>query len=146
MTQTLILSYKAENEFDGELCATVEGGGFRGQGAAWFSLDELHSFCAALGQYPIPKTPPTLNGGYWSGDGGACSQIHMGLTVAPYDIRGNLLVSVQLSEPSLEFDGHDLHRSVSAQFCTDYPSLERFRASFLAVLASEAETAILQGQ
>lgn len=147
MTHKLILTYTSENEHDGELCASVEGVGYSGQGAAWFNVAQLQSFCAALAAYPISSdTPPSLSGGYWNEDGTAIVQTHVGLTIAPYDIRGSLLVSIQLSAPIWELDGHDMHRCVTTHFRTDYPSLDRFRASLILALEIEGEAATLHGQ
>lgn len=147
MRHKLTLTYKPENEHDGELCASIESVGYSGQGAGWFSLAQLHSFCAALGAYPVSlDTPPTLSGGYWNDDATALVQTHIGLTIAPYNTRGSLLVSVQLSAPIWELEGHDMHRCVSTHFRTDYPSLDRFRASLLLALGAEGEAATLHGE
>lgn len=147
MTHKIILTYAPENEFHGELCASIESVGYCGQGAAWFSVDQLHTFCAALGAYPISSdTPPSLAGGHWSDDGKVLIQTHVGLSIAPYDVRGSLLVSVQLSCPVWELEGQGLHRSLAAHFRTDYPSLDRFRASLSALVASETDAATLHAQ
>lgn len=147
MTHKLILTYTPDNEFDGKLCASIESVGYSGQGAAWFSVDQMHAFCTALGAYPISSdTPPSLSGGYCSDEGNELVQTHVGLTIAPYDVRGSLLVSVRLSSPIWELEGHDLYRSVAVHFRTDYPSLYRFRASLMALVGSETDAATLHGQ
>ena len=147
MTHKLILTYAPENPFDGKLCVSIESDRYSGQGAAWFSANQLRSFCAALCDYPISSTsPPTLKGGYWGDDGKVLVQTHVGLTIAPFDARGGLLVSVQLSSPIRELEGHDLHRTLVTHFRTDYPSLDRFRASLLALVASETDAATLDAQ
>ena len=147
MTNKLILTYTPENEHDGELCALIESVGYSGQGAAWFSVDQLQSFCAALAAYPISSdTPASLSGGYWNDDATALVQTHVGLIIAPYDNRGGLIVSVQLSTPIWELEGHDVHRCVATHFRTDYPSLDRFRASLRLALEIEGEAATLHGQ
>lgn len=146
MTHKLILTYTPEDEVHGELRASIESAGYIGQGSAWFSAEKLHSFCAAIGEYPISsESPPSLNGGYWNDEGQVLVQTHVGLTVTPYDVRGSLLVSVQLSTPIWELEGHNLHRSVEAHFRIDYPSLQSFRASLVALVASEADAATLDG-
>lgn len=146
MPHQLILTYTPEDEFHGELHASIESAGYIGQGSAWFNADELRSFCAALGEYPIsPETPPSLNGGYWDDSGQVLVHTHLGLTILPYDVRGSLTVSIQLSTPIHELEGQGLHRSVSSHFRTKYPSLERFRVSLLALVTSEANEAILLG-
>lgn len=147
MTHKLILTYTPENAFDGELCASIESVGYSGRGTAWFSVNQLHSFCAALGEYPISSnSPPSLQGGYWSDDGTVLVQTHVGLIIAPYDSRGSLLVSVQLSSPIGELESHDLHRTLATHFRTDYPSLAKFRASLLALVTSETDEASLGAQ
>ena len=142
----LILTYVPENEFDGELRVSLESAGYSGQGAAWFSIEQLGAFCTALSEFPLSaNTPPSLNGGYWGHDGKVL-QTHVGIAITPYDVRGSLVVSVELSAPIWEFEGHDLHRSVKSHFRTDYPSLDRFRVSLLGLLASETDAAILHGE
>ena len=147
MTHKLILSYMPENEHDGELRASIEGAGYSGQGAAWFNVAQLQSFCAVLAEYPISSdTPISLSGGYWNDDATALVQTHIGLTIAPFDIRGSLLVSVQLSAPIWDLESSDKHRCVMTHFRTDYLSLDRFRASLLIALEIEGKAATLHGQ
>lgn len=143
MLHELRLTCRPESEFDGELCASIESADYRGQAAAWFNADELRAFCASLGAYPIPSAePPCFKAGNWSKAGKDLVQI--GLTIAPHGPRG-LLVSVLLSSPIWELDDLDLHRSAEVHFRTDYPSLDRFRTSLSALLASGTGTAILHG-
>ena len=142
----LTLTYLPEDISHGELHASMESAGFSGKGSAWFNVEQLHSFCAALGAYPLPaSTPPSLNGGIWNDDGQVLVQTQVGITIAPYGTKGGIIVSAELSAPIWEIDDGRMHSAVRSHFRTDYPSLDRFRNALIGVLANEADTAMLHG-
>lgn len=142
----LTLHYVPEDEWHGELTAWVVSSDYAGRSSARFTVDQLRSFCGALEAFPIsPDAPASLEGGFWKEKEEVIDQLHVGLSVSPFDGLGGLVVSVRLATPIWKSEGRDLLHKVVAYFRTDYPSLDRFRSSFLALIDGQSEVAELDG-
>lgn len=138
--------YRPEDEWHGEMLASVNSAEYAGRGAAWFSMEQLQSFGAALEVFPISEDAPvSLVGGFWKDDE-TIDQVHVGISIAPYDRVGGLVASVRLSTPTWEDARHDLYHSTVAHLRTDYACLATFRMSFLALIEGQSDVATLEGQ
>ena len=139
----LRLTYRPEDEWHGELFATVESNGFCGHASAWFGIESLRKFCTLAGAFPIVEhEDQDLAGGYWEDNGGALKQCHLGLRFSPHDRLGSICVTTTLATPDEETA--DPHQTVIARFLVSYADLARFRASFAAMLDGRAEEATLE--
>ncbi len=142
----ITLKYVPEDEWHGEMLASVDSAGYSGSGAAWFSIKQLRSFGVALDTFPIfADAPISLAGGFWKADD-TIDQTHVGISISPYDRVGALVVSVQLSTPTWDGARHDMHHAVVAHLRTDYACLAGFRNSFLALIEGRSDVAELKGQ
>jgi len=139
----LTLHYAPEDEWHGRVSASVVSSDYAGRSSGWFSVDQLRAFCAALEAYPISPDAPVLLGGFWKEEG--IDQAHIRLSVSGYDPQGGLVVAVRLAKPIWKSEVHDLHHAVVTHFRTDYPSLDRFRASLLALIDGRTAVAELDG-
>jgi hypothetical protein len=140
----LIFSFSPDDYGSAELHACVYADGFSGSGSAWFNIDALKDFCASLAAYPIdPKSPPSLEGGYWEDGGKKLSEAHLSVRVEPYGGRGALKVNVHLRDPAAMNEPADRARSVSTWFVVGYNDLQRFGTAFAKVLGGVAEEAVL---
>jgi hypothetical protein len=142
---TLRLIYRPEDEWHGELSATVESDGFSGRGSAWFGINQLREFCSLAGRFPIDgDKEPTLAGGFFEAAGDALQQCHLGVRLSPHNRTGSIRVTVTLGTPSQNGEDADLHQSVTIRFLVSYGDVERFRISFSAMLEGHAEEAKLE--
>lgn len=140
----LHLIYRPEDEWHGELIATVESGGFRGQGAAWFGIEQLREFCILAGRFPLAGgKEPSLAGGFFNDAGDALEQRHLAVQLSPHDRLGSILVTVSLATPVWREEGADLHQSITTRFLVGYSDVSRFCASFEAMLEGRTEEATL---
>lgn len=127
-----------------ELHACVHTESFSGSGSAWFNVANLQDFCASLATYPVdPKSPLSLEGGYWEDSGKKLREAHVSVRVEPHGGRGELKVNVHLREPAAMNEPKDRARSVTTWFVVGYNDLQRFGAALAKVLGGLAEEAVL---
>jgi hypothetical protein len=146
-TAELCLTYRPEDEWHGELNATVRSGAFSGQSSAWFDRTNLKkTFVAALRAYPLtPTALPMIEGGIWSKDNrGSLDQCHLRVAVTPSDSRGTLLVRADLATQSWRPLETDQQHSVTARFLTDYVAVAEFADELDRVLDGVQEQALIK--
>jgi len=144
----LQVAYQADDDGTGKIIATVKSGEFSARGAAWFNPANVkHTFVAALRSFPLTATTPALiEGGFWSKENpGTLGQCHLRIAVRPYDVRGTLLVHVDLSSEVWTTPDADLQNFASIRFTTEYAAVDRFAQEFEAVLDGERDVAVLTG-
>jgi hypothetical protein len=148
-TAELRLSYKPDDEWLGQLDATVTSGVFSGRGSAWFNRQQLkETFVSALRAFPLSASaPPMIESGFWSKESlGTLEQCHLRVAVRPYDTRGALLVQVDLATECWTTPDNDQQQFVTARFLTEYAALEEFASSLEQVLDGERDSAALLGR
>jgi len=143
----LRLSYRPDNQWHGELSASVNSGAFSGTSSAWFDRAKLDTFVAALRAFPLsPDAPPLIESGFGSKETpGALEQCHLRIAIRPYDSRGSLLVQVDLASKSWSSPDKDRQQEVTARFLTQYSELDEFASQLSKVLDGKGEFAILYG-
>ena len=144
----LQVSYRTDEDWTGQIIATVKSGEFSARGAAWFDrINVKQTFLAALRSFPLTATTPALiEGGFWSKENpGTLAQCHLRIAVKPYDVRGTLLVHVDLSSEIWTTPDADLQNLASIRFTTEYAAVDRFAQEFEAVLDGERDVAVLTG-
>ena len=127
----LRIGYQADDEWTGEIVATVTSGAFSGRGFAWFSRDKVkETFLAALKVFPLTAAnPPLLEGGYWDkGKKGELEQCHLRVTIKPHDSWGTLMVHVDLATQSSKSPDTDLQNCATIRFLTEYGLVDSFAA------------------
>jgi hypothetical protein len=144
----LRLSYRPDDEWHGQLDATVRSGAFSGRGSAWLHREQLkETFTAALRAFPLSASdPPVFEGGFWSKEqSGILSQCHLRIRVRPYNPRGTLLVQVDLATESWDSPDNDQQQSVTARFLVEYAALGEFASHLEEVLDGKRDKAVLGG-
>jgi len=144
----LWVAYQADNEWTGQIVATVTTGAFSGRGSAWFSPDKVkETFLAALQAFPLTAAnPPLLEGGFWDkGQKGELEQCHLRITIKPHNSRGTLMVHVDLATEASKSPDAELQNCVTVRFLTEYGSLDSFAAQFEQVLDGKEKVALLKG-
>ncbi len=144
----LSVVYRSDEEYTGQIRATVRSGRFSAEGAAWFGrIHVKETFLAALRRSPLPiNDPPSLEGGFWSkGKSKALEQCHLRITVKPYDSRGTLLVHVDVASEVWKTPDADLQNSATVRFLAEYAALDTFAGEFEQVLDGTREIAVLRG-
>jgi hypothetical protein len=136
-TAELRVTYEPDDDWTGELIATVRSGAFSAQGSAWVGRD-VYVFLTALRTYPLPsEKPPRIEGRIWDG--------RLRISVEPYNSRGMLLVRVDLASEIPGARDADLRNSATICFLTEYAVVDRFAAELQEVMDSRREVAILKG-
>ena len=147
------LRYVRDDEWDGQLFAVARSGAFSGESSAWF--DRLHlkeTFVAALRTFPLsPTAPPMIEGGFWSkekapGVARSLEQCHLRLIVSPHDLRGTLLVRVELASETRKTADLDRQHMATVRFLTQYAAVALFADDLDRVLDGVKSEAVLQNQ
>jgi len=138
---SLTLRYKAEDQWHGEVTATVASDGFAGAASAWFDVSDLVSFADRMSEYPLSEPPLSLAGGYLSRAGDL--ERHVSLFIFPHDPLGNIRVVVELSPPLRGYDDLGTYSTVRTWFAVTYTDLERFQHGLRRMLKGEAAEASL---
>ena len=142
---SLSLSYRAEDQWHGELTATVESGDFCGRGAAWFTLAQLQEFARLARTYPIAEgQEPRLIGGFWDDDGQRLKQCHLSIQLSLHDRQGSIRLTVALGTQTQDDDDRDLRHTLTARFLTTYADIDRFGLALTSLLEGQTDAATLQ--
>jgi hypothetical protein len=146
MTATLRLTYRPDDEWNGENDAAVTSGTFSGRASAWFSrMHVKETFVTALHAFPLsPSRPPILEGGFWSKEkSGVLDQYHLRIAVRPHGHRGALLVQVDLATAVWRNPDDEMHHSVTVRFLTTYMMIGTFASELDQVLGGRLDCAVL---
>ncbi|WP_412065759.1 hypothetical protein [Rhizobium sp. SYY.PMSO] len=138
---SLILRYKAEDDWHGELSAIIACGDFTGRGAAWFNISDLMAFARSIEAYPIDTgSAPDLVGGTWK-DKGTLDRATVHIRIEPIGHRGLLRVTVEVAtnDNSPDFSG-DLRVELSVT----YRDLANFQSSLAQHLSGRSAEATLE--
>jgi hypothetical protein len=144
----LQVSYRTDEDWTGQIIATVKSGEFSARGAAWFDrINVKQTFLAALRSVPLTATTPALiEGGFWSKEKpGSLEQCHLRIAVKPYNSRGTLLVHVDLSSEVWSTPDADLQNLATIRFTTEYVAVDKFAQEFEEVLDGKRDAAVLTG-
>ena len=90
----------------------------------------------------MPARPVAIAGGIGVSADGEPRDIHVKLTIAPFDAKGGLLVLVDLAGQGPMLPSADREQRAHLCFSTDYASLERFRVALNPMLDGNAEAAL----
>jgi hypothetical protein len=142
----LHLRFDPEDEWHGQLIATVSSNGFEGRSTAWFATDELRRFSRALTAYPLrSEAPPHISGGFGSEPGAPePEQVHLSVDVAPHDVRGRLRITVRLATEVWRTQDSDLGCNATVRFVATYGDIAPFSSAVLALAEGQVEEAVLQ--
>lgn len=144
----LQLTYWTDEEWTGQITATVKSGAFSARGSAWFDRTQVkQTFLAALRCFPFSLTDaPMLEGGFWSKENqGTLDQCHLRITIKPYNERGTLLVRVELATESWKTSDADLENRATIRFLTEYGMVDIFAQHLEEVLDGKRDVAVLKG-
>jgi hypothetical protein len=144
----LRLSYRPDDEWHGQLEASVMSAPFSGRSSAWFTRQHLkEKFVVALRKFPLSGSePPMIESGFASKDKPwTLEQCHLRIVIKPYNARGSLLVYVDLASESWTTPDKDFQQSMIARFPVEYAAIESFATHLEEVLDGKREAAILFG-
>ena len=144
----LTLAYRADDEWLGELIATVRAGEFSGKGSAWFDRTSVKKqFTTRLRSFPLDAAdPPIIEGGFWSKEkSGSLDQRHLRISIKPFNSRGTLLVHVEVMSRSWESPDADLQNAATIRFLTEYAAVDIFAVHFEELLEGSRREAALKG-
>lgn len=144
----LRIRYADDGGFSGELIAHAGSDCFSGIGRAYFNLEEIEKFAAAIVDYPLSNAArPAIAGGYLSATGrrGELKEEHLGITVYPINSRGDIGIQVRMATPTCEGDRPESREAASVELVTTYEPLSRFSRELIAVLHGNTDEAVLIG-
>jgi hypothetical protein len=135
----LKVRYIPDDQWMGELEATVLSGDFAGKARAWFNLEDLKVFLNGLRAFPLDQSNlPMIEGSY----GGNSPRPDVRVKIGPHNNLGLLRAEVDLVT-KLWTAGE---QSVITQFFTEYGLLSDFATEFAAMLDGKREAAVLAGR
>jgi hypothetical protein len=142
----LRVTYRSDEEWTGQITATVKSGVFSAQGSAWFGRTHVKkTFLASLRSFPLTSAnPPTIEGGFWNGRG-SLDQCHLRIIIKPYNARGTLIVRADLASEIWKTPDADLQNCATIRFLAEYTAVDGFAEQFEKVLDGEQEGAVLKG-
>jgi hypothetical protein len=140
----LRIKYTPDDQWFGELEATVLSGGFAGKARAWCNLETLQVFLSRLREFPLDQSdPPAIEGSYGGNSlKGAPARPNVRVAISPHNALGLLRAEVDLST-TLWTAGK---QSVTTQFFTEYGLLVNFATEFAAMLDGKRGAAVLAGR
>ena len=143
---TLSLRFEPEDEWHGQLVATVSSNGFEGRASAWFATDELRRFSQAMTAYPLStEALPSISGGFGSEPGAPePEQVHLAMDIAPHDVRGTLRFTVRLATEVWRTEEHDLGCNATVRFLTTYGDIGPFAAALSNLAEGRIDEATLR--
>lgn len=141
------LQFSDDGDSTGRLWVRAKSFGFLGEGAAYFSVEELREFAAQLSQFPIPSDDPiSIAGGYGSiqADGSVClSDERLGISVKVLDAsRGYISVQIRVKQ---DWDRPGMESSATVVLVTTYQPLAKLAMDLAALVAGRVNEATLEG-
>ena len=105
----LAVSCSVYDEWNREVNVEARSGGFAGRSSAYFGVDRLRSFAAALDHYTLGSERPRLSSGFGvhSGTcgGDEITQEHVGIEVEQVQVNGQIGIAVHLATPDRAVHG-----------------------------------------
>lgn len=140
----LQLRFAPEDEWHGKLTADVSASGYAGRGSAWFAIEDLRRFVAALSAFPLDaQNLPSITGGFGH-TVEALGQVHLAIAFAPHGLRGDVRATVQLATEVWNGNAAGPEASVTVRFFVTYTDLDQFGSAFDSHLAGEITEATLR--
>jgi hypothetical protein len=137
----LRLRFIPDDEWIGELFASVEANGFSGAGSAWFDKDSIRTFASDVSKYPLPfDSAASLSGGY-GGNEKLAPQTTVLVNITPHDVRGAVRVTAQFE--TAIWGEIDLPQRVTATFLVTYGDLSGFGQMILDLIEGRTDEAVL---
>jgi len=135
---TLTLRYSRDpNDDFARLFVSVETANFSATVSFWVQWQDIEDLGSSLKAYPIaPDASITASWGFEQGIG---DDLIIGLSIAPFNVRGTLLVGVELA------DQYDRAQRLKASFKSDYANLDSFGRALRRMLKGDFEEAVLSG-
>ncbi|NKJ43325.1 hypothetical protein [Novosphingobium sp. SG720] len=132
----VLFQFEPDEDGCGKLLVSIEANGFNGHGEAWFSTKALFEFAKACSDYPITtESAPSLRGGFWDDNATSIKQVHVFISVQPYDLRGTLQAKIHLATEF--YNNDDQPCSVNAKFLLTYEDLKAFADRFPLLLSGD---------
>src|SRR5207244_1986273 len=90
--------YTPDDQWFGQLEATVLSGDFAGKARAWFNLETLQAFLSGLRKFPLDQSdPPAMEGSYGGNSRkDTTSQPDVRIAISPHNALGLLRAEVGL--------------------------------------------------
>jgi hypothetical protein len=149
MSQSYLrLRFQNDGDGTGKLVARAQAGTFGGEGAAFFNIEQIEEFAAAIAGYPLPPDARlSISSGFAMDDNvGKVDQEHLGIEVYPIDTRGHVGVQVRMATPLWKGMRPQSQRKVSLEIVTAYQELSDFSHDMIAVVRGATEEALLRGE
>ena len=138
------------DDWNREVIVHAHSHGFSGRASAYFGVDRLTTFAAALGRYPLDDERPQLSSGFgvhsgtFGGDG--ITQEHVGITVEQIGLTGQIGMAVHLATPdwgdARPAEVHDVRLEV----LTTYERLGGFGLDVIEVVGGRLDRAVILGE
>jgi hypothetical protein len=142
----LVVRFFNENDGTGKLQVRAHCNRFSGEGGAWFGIEELKQFAAALSDYPLSEVDsPAIKSGFYGQDmSGELEQEHLSLRVYPIDVTGHLGVQIRIATEVWPETRPESQHFVQLELVTSYEPLAQFSSQLKALVDGAIEEAVLE--
>ncbi len=144
----LLLRFRNDGDGSGKLFAQAAVAGFSGTSAAYFDIEALEKFAAAMQTFPLESgNSCSISAGLGNTDDASNpNHEHLGITVYPIDNRGHIGVHVRLATEVWSDTRPEEQRIASVELLTSYEPLRAFGRKLLSLVRAKADEAILDGE
>ena len=141
----LKLRFSNDGDGTGKLLVEAEADGYAGKSGAYFYVDTLKSFPAAIGQFPLPDGAELSISGGFGETRGKREQEHVGIDVYLIDQRGHIGIQVRMATEVWDETRVESQKAAKLEIMTTYEPLAKFSKELLTVFNGSASEATLEG-
>jgi hypothetical protein len=144
----LKLRFSDDGDGTGKLLAQANVQGFAGVGGAYFNIDKLKEFAAAISKFPLGKGQRCgIASGFASRKAPhELEQEHLGIDVYPINVRGYIGIQVRTATELRQGMRSDSQKSAKLEIITTYEPLAKFSRELLLLLDGTISEAMLEGE
>ena len=142
----LKIRFRDDGDGTGKLLVEAQAGGYAGKSGAYFGIEELREFAAALGRFPLPEHDGRSISGGFAETRGKPGQEHVGIDVYPVDRRGHIGIQVRMGMEVWNETRPESQKAAKLEIITTYEPLAKFSKEFLAVIDGAVPEAALEGE
>ena len=138
---------KLDSDGIGRLTVRAHAHGFGGRGSAWFNVEKVLAFAAALGRYPLSDPGPSIVGGFGSLEHRDELEVELlRLEVRPIGPRGQLALVVHVATEYWPAEPPSPRGDATFDVYTTFEQLRRFSDELAQTVRGELTEARLDGE
>ncbi len=141
--------FQDDGDGTGKLVAQAESSGFAGTSGAYFNVDKIEEFAAAISAFPLPERDMrrSIAGGFGKKNHPGEMDEHLGIAVYPIDLRrGHIGVQVRMATELWDSTRPESQHTAKVEIKTTYEPLAQFSKELIRLVRGDLEEAVLVGE